>query len=286
MPVLATEQEMNLFLNGTSADLLMWSNFDSPEYAPHCDDTSPYSGSLATSIDHMASTLDDPMSSVTTTSSGLSLDHFTQDTDHVLQCEQRALKVLRSLQYSPALCSTHSSSCSDTSTQSSSSKSTTVNMSSEEGVSLVDSMETVLAINKAALSELIPMLACCCADKCHIALLHLTILSKIVFWYNVIVTTRFHSAVVELKPMKMQLGTFDLDDDDHATLYRAVISRELQRTNNAIQAFELKLSTTHTMSGCNGGSAWGRLAIRAIREDLESTVHELEARQMKPFQSF
>lgn len=121
-----------------------------------------------------------------------------------------------------------------------------VSSSLQELAYSVESMDTLLATNKAALSELTQMLECRCAEKSHVALLHLTILSKIVFWYNVAVSTRYNSERVELKPLEIQFGVLDLDDDDYATLHRAVLSRELQKAGNALRAFEPRFSTRRT----------------------------------------
>jgi hypothetical protein len=266
-----SEHELDFFVNGTSCDLMMWPNFDSSIYAPTHDQNAPLD-ILASPNEQELSTMDETMSI-----DGQNKDQPTQDTEHALECEARALAVLRSLQYSPALQSPQRRG----SLSGASSKANT-NASIKEIAYSVDTMDTLLATNKAALNELTQMLACQCAEKSHIALLHLTILSKIVFWYNVAVTTRFNSEVVELKPMKIQFGVLDLDDDDYATLHRAVLSRELQKAGNALRAFELRFST-HGVPDCNKGTPWGRLIIRAIREELERSVHEVETRQIKPF---
>jgi hypothetical protein len=270
IPAFPMENELDSFINGSSSDLLMWTNFDNPNYLAQSYPDS--SINLPTSSTERESLKDDVMSIDTTC--GQNIRH---DTEHALECESRALAVLRSLQYSPTLCSPERRE-----SFSGPSSKATVSSSLQELAYSVDSMDTLLATNKAALSELTQMLECRCAEKSHVALLHLTILSKIVFWYNVAVTTKYNSERVELKPLKIQFGVLDLDDDDYATLHRAVLSRELQKAGNALRAFELRFST-HDVPASNKGSPWGRLIIRAIREELERSVHEVETRQIKPF---
>ena len=140
----------------------------------------------------------------------------------------------------------------------------------------------MLATNKAAMCELAELLECSCKENPHVALLHLTILSKIVFWYNVVVTATYYSEKVDLKPMKIQFGVLNLDDDDYAPLHRAVLCRELQKAINIVRAFEVQFSSS-SISVSGNETPWGRTIIRAIREDLERCVREVEKPQFKPF---
>ncbi|KAK8079423.1 hypothetical protein PG997_007241 [Apiospora hydei] len=180
-------------------------------------------------------------------------DHKQED-GHASECEARALGVLKSLQYSPVL-----------------------HDASPTAGYWVDSMERLLSTNKTALDELPRLLECRCVDSRHVALLHLTILSKIVSWYEVAVTAEYHSKRIVLKPMKIQFSVLDLDSDDYDMLHRAVLCRELQRAGGAIRKLEVRLATSDTPE-CAQNSAWGRLIIQAIRDELERCVLEMEKR--------
>lgn len=290
IPVFPSEHELDLFVNGTSTDLSMLAGFESPDYVSPHDPWIRASDYLqgASRIDHPGNpalnkqTLlveQEPLiqneTMGTDAVSGPGVEHPRHKIEHALECEARAQTVLRSLQYSPTLCSPDRGESCSTATP-------TATVTTKLAYT-VDSMDTLLATNKAALNELTQLLECRCAKTSHVALLHMTILSKIVFWYNVAVTTRYNSERVELKPMNIQFGVLDLDDDDHATLHRAVLCRELQKAGNAIRAFEVRFAT-YGVPSRNKESPWGRLIIRALREELERSVHEVETCQSRPFQ--
>ncbi|KAM0438604.1 hypothetical protein ACHAPT_001356 [Fusarium lateritium] len=135
------------------------------------------------------------------------------------------------------------------------------------------SIDTVLFANKAALTNLIPLLKCPCARNPHIALLHSTILSKTIFWYRVAVTARYHAEGVELRPMKIQLGMLDLDDDDQATLQRAVLLRELRKAEKVMETFD----------ACSAGDdevpTWHATAIQNMREELQAIIQMIKKGQ-------
>ncbi|KAH7260930.1 uncharacterized protein BKA55DRAFT_591172 [Fusarium redolens] len=145
-----------------------------------------------------------------------------QGAKHPHECEAIALKVLRSL---------HCNSTTDQSICKVSPNPTKQSCS-------IPSIDTVLSVNKAALTNLIPLLKCHCARNPHIAILHSAILSKVIFWYRVAVTARYYTDGVELRPMKIQLGMLDLDDEDQATLQRTVVLRELRKAEKVMETFD------------------------------------------------
>ncbi|KAK7957305.1 uncharacterized protein PG986_006527 [Apiospora aurea] len=180
-----------------------------------------------------------------------------QEDGHASECEARALGVLKSLQYSPVL-----------------------HDASPTAAYWVNFMERLLSTNKTALEELPRLLERRCVDSRHVALLHLTILSKIVSWYEVAVTAEYHSKRIVLKPMEIQFSVLDLDSDDYEMLHRAVLCRELQKAGGAIRKLEVRLATSDTPE-CAQNSAWGRPIIQAIRDELERCVLEMEKRPVR-----
>lgn len=267
LPTFGSQQELDL------SNLLLWNNFGGLESVSQKDPNSIFNAHISP-IDQALPRRDDRPS--INKLNGHDITHGKEGTEHALECEARALAVLQSLQCSPALCAQDGKESSPISNPS-----TTPNTSLPMPYS-VDSMDTLLATNKAALTELTQMLECRCSENSHVALLHLTILSKIVFWYNVVVTARYNSEKVELKPMKIQFGMLDLDEDDCATLHRAVLCRELQKAGNAVRAFEVRFASS-SMPLSEKEPPWGRVIIRAIREDLERSISEIERGQCKPF---
>ncbi|WZH41930.1 Fusarubin cluster-transcription factor [Fusarium acuminatum] len=135
------------------------------------------------------------------------------------------------------------------------------------------SIDTVLSVNKAALANLTPLLKCPCGRNPHIAMLHSAILSKVIFWYRVAVTARYHSEGVELRPMKIQLGMLDLDDEDQATLQRAVLLRELRKAEKVMDTFD---SFSVREDGVPG---WHASAVRDMREELQAIIQKIRKGQ-------
>jgi len=268
IPIFTSEPEVDI------SDLLLWSNFERPELMSPEDQDSV----LATHISLLErGSAGEESTMCVETSSGDGAKQAKNATDHVLECETRALFVLRSLLYRPTIATQERKERNNLSLSN-----TRVDSIVQQSAYSINSLDTMLATNKAAMCELAELLECSCKENPHVALLHLTILSKIVFWYNVVVTGTYYSEKVDLKPMKIQFGVLNLDDDDYAPLHRAVLCRELQKAINIVRAFEVQFSSS-SISVSGNETPWGRTIIRAIREDLERCVREVEKPQFKPF---
>ncbi|KAF4446286.1 fusarubin cluster-transcription factor [Fusarium austroafricanum] len=135
------------------------------------------------------------------------------------------------------------------------------------------SIDAVLSVNKAALADLIPLLKCACARNPHIAMLHSAILSKVIFWYRIAVTARYHSEGVELRPMKIQLGMLDLDDEDQATLQRTVMLRELRKAEKVMETFD------SLAIGAQEAPNWHVSAVRNMKEELQDIIQKVKKGQ-------
>ncbi|EMD68389.1 hypothetical protein GGP41_003395 [Bipolaris sorokiniana] len=267
-----SENTSNRYPSDSELDMsnfLLWSNFGSSD----CMSQSDTHSILHTNASLLDQNLTEGEGTVSADMfSHCGVEQSKNNTEHAVECESRALAVLRSLLYRPKICTSEWKD----STLGLSPKSA-IESTSQASIHPVHSMDTVLATNKAALNELTQLLECHCAENSHIALLHLTILSKIVFWYNVVVTKTYNSERVDLKTMKIRFGALDLDDDDSTILHRAVLFRELQKAGNVVQAFEVRFSSPGaSLSGKE--LPWGRQIVRAIREDLDRCVGEIEKR--------
>ncbi|KAF4336140.1 fusarubin cluster-transcription factor [Fusarium beomiforme] len=181
-----------------------------------------------------------------------------QGPKHSHDCEALALKLLRSLHCNP---NTDQNTCKQPSP------------SPPNQTCSTPSIDTVLSINKAALTNLIPLLKCHCARNPHIAMLHSAILSKVIFWYRVAVTARYHADGVELRPMKIQLGMLDLDDEDQATLQRTVVLRELRKAEKVMETFD------SFSGGHDGVPSWHVVAVRNMREELQRIIQKIKKGQ-------
>lgn len=228
-------------------------------------DTSPSQSSGMVSPDLSLSP--EQITSIKRTSLGPSniLGNNMQGPKHSHNCEATALRLLRSL---------HCHSNTDQSANLCRQPHNTSNgmIMANQSCSM-PSIDTVLSVNKTALGNLIPILKCPCARNPHIAMLHSAILSKVIFWYRVAVTARYHSDGVELRPMKIQLGMLDLDDEDQATLQRALLLSELRKAEKILETFD-SFSVRE-----DGIPSWHASALRNMREELQVIIQKIKRGQ-------
>ncbi|KAJ3531864.1 hypothetical protein NM208_g8691 [Fusarium decemcellulare] len=73
--------------------------------------------------------------------------------------------------------------------------------------------------------------------------------------------------------MKIQLGMLDLDDDDQATLQRAVLLRELRKAEKVMEEFDT----------CSAGEdevpTWHASAIQNMRDELQAIIQIIKKGQ-------
>lgn len=186
-------------------------------------------------------------------------------------CETLALRILESIHYNIEA---------EQMDPSSSSVANTMNFG--DSPCSAPSTDTVLLANQAALANLAPLTKCTCVRDPHIALLYSTIISKVIFWYRVAIAGRYldHASSqdddgVGLRPMKMQLGALDLDEDDQATVQRAVLLRELSKAERVVETFDVGSSSSHE----DDPPAWHGLAIRKMRKELQDMSQEIRREQ-------
>ncbi|KAG8667681.1 hypothetical protein FPOAC2_12864 [Fusarium poae] len=192
----------------------------------------------------------DPLLSIKPTDPTTTMEMHTIIQPH--ECEETALRLLQSLH------------CNDQTTEFC--KQAHGNQSSHP----VPSIDTVLSVNKAALANMVPLLKCACAKKSHITMLHGAILAKVIFWYKVAVTARYHAEGAAIRPIKIQLGMLDLDDEDQATLQRTVLLRELRKAETVMESFESSYNTNGEMVG------WNVSAARSMTEELQDIIRKIK----------
>ncbi|KAF4965643.1 hypothetical protein FSARC_6580 [Fusarium sarcochroum] len=201
----------------------------------------------------------------TTPASSISTPNSMQVPKQSHDCEAMALKVLRSLH------------CNSSTDQDANTFQQPYDLTSSLVVSrktcVVPSIDTVLFANKTALTDLIPLLKCTCARNPHIAMLHSAIFSKVIFWYRIAVATRYQTEGVELRPMKIQLGMLDLDEDDQATLQRTVLLRELRKAEKVMESFDF------CVSGEEEVPSWQASAVQNMREELQAIIQKIKKGQ-------
>ncbi|KAI0441970.1 hypothetical protein F4803DRAFT_520840 [Xylaria telfairii] len=210
------------------------------------------------------STLAERLSSSTPTTI-LSSDSQHSEKGH--NCEARALSTLHSLQYNPESLPSNSFE-----------RGLKIHEDNSRGLAEPPrstlSVETLLSANQSALNTLQDLFTCPCAQNLHMASLYSAILAKVFFWYRVAVTARYQTDGVELRPLKIQLGTLDLDEVDQKSLQRAVLLRELRKGEKVLEAFNA-LSRTEEGSPV-GHKLWYDQKIneaQAIIQEIQNDQH-------------
>ena len=123
-------------------------------------------------------------------------------------------------------------------------------------------LDKVLYFNRAAINTLKDLLNTPCVPQPHIVLLYMTIASKILFWYRLVVSSqhqpksRPHSPGSDsdnsstgqptppktssnmsdraVKPVSFQIGVFDLEDEDQKLLMKGVLLREVRKLQSVV----------------------------------------------------
>ena len=229
----------------------------------------------------------EPVKKTSSTQSSLQMHH---------DCEGRASATLHSLHYCTIL---HLNIQSDEASETSLPASSETSLSAAGKVSTsMPSLDKVLYTNKVALSNLGELLDCPCAHHPHLALLYISILSKALFWYRVAASAskpvvgppaQDLSAASPARAFALsggrgvrrtaiQIGVFDLDEDDQKTLQRGVLLRETRKAEKIVE----KMASLNTESTADDDSEGGRatswydLGSGKIRKELQETVKKIK----------
>lgn len=114
------------------------------------------------------------------------------------------------------------------------------------------SLDTILYANKCALSGVVKLLDCACAQHPHLANLYMSIITKMLSLYEIAANTVVSSSGCPstaspasaahnllgsslVHTTTIQVGVFDLDEEDQATLQHGILLRQLRKMENAIE---------------------------------------------------
>jgi hypothetical protein len=181
--------------------------------------------------------------------------------NQVHDCEAEAFTILRSLHCNtmifsdPGMPATATAGCSRLSTpQSASSQSHAPNR--------MPPLDKVLLFNRVAISKLKELLRCRCAHQPHLALQYIAIISKTLFWYRLVVSPQYEALSAANgahmsgsprsrngpcndsrnsqgpKARTIQIGVFDLEEEDEKLLMRTVLLREVKKVEAVIEAMK------------------------------------------------
>lgn len=150
---------------------------------------------------------------------------------------------------------------------------------------VLHSLDTILHANKCALSGILKLFECSCARRPHLATLYMSIITKMLSLYEIAATMDMSSpdcpssaspidATYDLygprlsRTSAIQVGVFDLDEEDQATLQRGIILRQLRKMEEAIENFA-PLDDGDLMDHDISLKQWHSLAISMIKKDLQ-----------------
>ena len=143
-------------------------------------------------------------------------------------------------------------------------------------------IDMLLLANKLALKKLTDVLQCACAQSPHISLLLSAIISKVLYWYRIVATSRENSDYVRVSSMKIQFGMLEMDDEDQVNFQRVVLQRELRKMEKVLEQFA-KVSRCSLSDddgeGATRSSQWQSTVVGKLREEMENDMHEAKRGQ-------
>ncbi|KAI9712187.1 MAG: hypothetical protein M1828_001748 [Chrysothrix sp. TS-e1954] len=207
----------------------------------------------------------------------------------VHDCEADALTVLRSLHHRPLYCpdKERHSKLSD---QDSSVTSDPGLVDINAGLQLLPSLDKVLHANKSALSGVVKLLDCSCAQRPYLATLYMSIISKIMSLYEIASVADMPSSEHSTSNSRssqhpnstrltqstvIRVGVFHLDEDDQASLQRNILLRELRKMERAVEKFA-SLCSNEAYNHDTSVRQWHSVAVTMLRTELRRIYKNCE----------
>ncbi|KAI9707014.1 MAG: hypothetical protein M1820_004602 [Bogoriella megaspora] len=170
-------------------------------------------------------------------------------------------------------------------------------------------LDKVLYFNRVAMSNLRDLLDCPCAQQPHLALLYMTIISKSLFWYKLAVSSQYQSICGSnliqsqspscggsiagsnspggiqpkttdraVKSTPIQIGVFDLEEEDQKVLMRSVLLREVRKVEAIVDVMK-SLSGTGIRDDDgddeHGADWYGSMASR-VKVEIQDTLKRIK----------
>ncbi len=166
------------------------------------------------------------------------------------------------------------------------------------------SLDTILHANKCALSGVMKLLNCPCAQRPYPLTLYMSIITKMLSLYELAATADISSSSSSVaasgtttpsssgphhrlaRTTVMQVGVFDLDEDDQATLQRGILLRQLRKMERAIETFAALGGGGGGGDGANGGGnepdlsvrQWHSVAVSMMKKELSRIYQNCKER--------
>ena len=155
------------------------------------------------------------------------------------------------------------------------------------------SLDTILRANKYALSGVVKLLDCSCAQRPHLATLYMAIITKMLSLYELAATAEASSSTSAasstlttlqgprlVRTTIMQVGAFDLDEDDQATLQSGILLRQLKKMEAAIEESASMGTEAGKADGTEQTSVrqWHNMAMSMIKIELRRIYQDCKER--------
>ena len=170
-------------------------------------------------------------------------------------------------------------------------------------------LDKVLYFNRAAISTLKELLDSPGVQQPHLALLYMTIASKVLFWYRLVVSSQYESKSGPRSPsssnhsisssngqpspprtdsnttdravksVSIQIGVFDLGDEDQKLLMRGVLLREVRKLEGVVDKMKM-LGDGYTRDNeCDDEqqeSNWYGVASGKMQAEVRDTLRQIK----------
>ena len=168
-------------------------------------------------------------------------------------------------------------------------------------------VDKVLYFNRAAISTLKKLLNAPCVQQPHIALLYMTIASKVLFWYRLIISSHdqaksrpgmaslsSNSSSTDqqsppgtwsstpdraVKPVSFQIGVFDLGDEDQKLLMKGVLLREVRKLESVVSEMK-RLGDEHMRDDLYHDERhslnWYAVAGTKMQAEVQDTLRQIK----------
>lgn len=170
-------------------------------------------------------------------------------------------------------------------------------------------LDKVLYFNRAAISTLKELLDSPCVQQPHLALLYMTIASKVLFWYRLVISSQYQSKSGPRSPsssdynnntsnghpsppssdsnttdravksVSIQIGVFDLEDEDQKLLMRGVLLREVRKLEGVVDKMKM-LGDEHRRDNEfddeQNESNWYGVASNKMQAEVRDTLRQIK----------
>ena len=168
-------------------------------------------------------------------------------------------------------------------------------------------LDKVLYFNRAAINTLNGLLDSPSVQQPHLALLYMTIASKVLFWYRLVVSSQYQSEPAARSPssdnnntsndqfsplsrwssttdgavksVSIQIGVFDLEDEDQKLLMSGVLLREVRKLESIVD--KMKILGDEDMRDDERDdeqhvSNWYGVVGSKMQADVQDTLRQIE----------